>query len=532
MDYNRDLTPYQMVHLLKVKSNGLNGLLVSDGVGVGKTISAGYIIEYCLKVLKKSCIICCPPVLEQKWIEELKVRFGIRAYSTKKTEDYRTMEEELNHTTNYIPHAYVLPYSTLKNRSLSRLTNVGCVIYDEIHHSRNHETKLYSSLIELSKISTYRVGLSATPIHNSLGDLSSAMSLIFPILERDSWNLIVNELWSRNKVHFLHPFITKFDKTKLGIHFTKREVIQIETDFNPSFLNSVELTIDKMGERRGEELSSFEKSIFLRLASSSPAAFFKSQNREIPENYEDSKLNRMVNLINEEGPGRWLIFTEFRATAEVIANKLHQFQPAIISGDSSISERYLAIDDFHKNENGVLIMMPVGCEGLDLQICSRLINYDLHWNPMVIEQRIGRIDRIGQNKESIRVYNFIVLGSIDHHMISIMKDKLGIVSDTFANIEAMLDSGLDSQEYSEMSDEYLSKNGLDIMSKLSNSLPDTDYSLQGLLSIDICKPDLWPDEISDWDNLLEVIQNPKAAQITNQIRVDSMELIEIISDYM
>ena len=240
----------------------------------------------------------------------------------------------------------------------------------------------------------------------------------------------------------------------------------------------------------------------------------------------------MVNLINEEGPGRWLIFTEFRATAEVIANKLHQFQPAIISGDSSISERYLAIDDFHKNENGVLIMMPVGCEGLDLQICSRLINYDLHWNPMVIEQRIGRIDRIGQNKQSIQIYNFIVLGSIDHHMISIMKDKLGIVSDTFANIEAMLNSERESQEYSEISDEYLSKNGIDIMSKLSNSLPDTDYRLQGLLSIDICKSDLWPDEISDWDNLLEVIQNPKAAHITNQIRVDSMELIEIISDYM
>ena len=532
MDYNRDLTPYQMVHLLKMKLNGLNGLLVSDGVGVGKTISAGYIIEYSINVLKKSCIICCPPVLEQKWIEELKTRFGIRAYSTKKTEDYRTMEEELNHTTNYIPHAYVLPYSTIKNRSLSKLSNIGCVIYDEVHHSRNHETKLYSSLIELSKISTYRVGLSATPIHNSLSDLSSALSLIFPILERDSWNLIVNELWLRNRVHFLHPFITKFDKTKLGIHFTKREIYQIETEFNPSFLNSVELTIDKMGERRGKELSSFEKSIFLRLASSSPAAFFRSQNRDIPKNYEDSKLNRMAKLIDNGERGRWLIFTEFRATAEVIANKLQDFQPAIISGESSISERYLAIDDFQKNENGILIMMPVGCEGLDLQVCSRLINYDLHWNPMVIEQRIGRIDRIGQNKKSIQIYNFIVLGSIDHHMISIMKDKLGIVSDTFANIEAMLNSNLDLLEYSELSDDYLSKSGLDIMSKLSNSLPDTDYQLQGLLPIEICKSDLWPKEISDWDNLLKVIQNPKAVHITNQIRIDSMKLIEIITDYM
>ena len=95
------------------------------------------------------------------------------------------------------------------------------VIYDEIHHSRNHETKLYSSLIELSKISTYRVGLSATPIHNSLGDLSSAMSLIFPILERDSWNPIVNELWSRNKVHFLHPLSP--NSTRPNLEYTSQK---------------------------------------------------------------------------------------------------------------------------------------------------------------------------------------------------------------------------------------------------------------------------------------------------------------------
>ena len=74
MGYNRNLTPYQMVHLLKLRSNGLNGLLIADGVGVGKTISAGYIVEYILNVLNESCIVCCLS-LRTKMEEELNLRF-------------------------------------------------------------------------------------------------------------------------------------------------------------------------------------------------------------------------------------------------------------------------------------------------------------------------------------------------------------------------------------------------------------------------------------------------------------------------
>ena len=134
-----------------------------------------------------------------------------------------------------------------------------------------------------------------------------------------------------------------------------------------------------------------------------------------------------------------MIFTEFKITAKLISENLTDYSHSVISGESTFSERYIAIDDFKKNPNGIIIMMPVGCEGLDLQICSRLINYDLHWNPMVIEQRIGRIDRIGQSKDVIHIYNFLVLGSIDYHMLSIMREKIGIVRDTFAGIESLLE---------------------------------------------------------------------------------------------
>jgi SNF2 family DNA or RNA helicase len=534
MEFNRNLTPYQMVHLLKLKSNGLNGLLISDGVGVGKTIAAGYIIEFATRVMKQNCIVCCPPVLEQKWIEELRIRFGIEAYSVKQKEDFNIMIEEMNtKKESTMPRTYVLPYSTAINRDFSHVQSLGCVIFDEVHHARNNETQLYQSLKSISSHSAYRVGLSATPIHNSIEDLSSIMSLLFPVLDLGSWNLIIKEIWARNKIEVLHPFITKFDKSELGIHFTKRNVHNVEVEHSASFTNSVQLTIDKKGERRGKPLSAFEKNIFFRLASSSPAAFFNSQKRDLPKDYDDPKIKALVQLINEKKGERWIIFTEFRATAELIAKNLSNFDPAIVSGESSISERYIAIDDFRKNSQGILIMMPVGCEGLDLQVCSRLVNYDLHWNPMVIEQRIGRIDRIGQNKKEIEIFNFLVRGSIDHHMISVMKDKIGLVTNTFANIEPMLNSDKNQAlEFDMLADDFYDSNGIGIMGRLSTSLPNTDYLLQSLLNEDICKIELWPTTITQWDDTLNLLNDPKAVAQVNKIRQGSMFLIEIISDYL
>jgi SNF2 family DNA or RNA helicase len=72
-------------------------------------------------------------------------------------------------------------------------------------------------------------------------------------------------------------------------------------------------------------------------------------------------------------------------------------------------------------------MTSVGAEGIDLQVCSTMVNYDLTWNPMVLEQRIGRIDRIGQAKTEIHIYNLIVEGSIDEWIIRTLGRKLGLV---------------------------------------------------------------------------------------------------------
>ena len=532
MGFERTFSSYQLVHLLKLRTNGMNGLLIADGVGVGKTISAGYIIEYCAAVMKQSVLVCCPPVLEQKWIEELKLRFGRTSYSVKSKEDFDIMIEELrSKTTN--PSVYVIPYSTAKNRVFPHDISFGLVVYDEIHHARNHETNLFTTLVEIAKKSVYNVGLSATPIHNDVNDLSNIFSILFPDYSRDVWQLVISELWSKNRTDIVHPFVTKFDKSRLGIHFTVRSIHNIQIDLPSSYHNLVKSLLDDRGLSRGSELSSFEKMSFHRMASSSPAAFFSSFGREMPVDYPDPKLQAMIDLIHKNPPGRWLIFTEFLKTADHLAKGLESFRPSILSGSSSFSERYVKIDDFRKNANGIVIMLPVGCEGLDLQVCSRVVNYDLHWNPMVIEQRVGRIDRIGQEKKDIDVYNFEIIGSVDSHMLRTMQEKLGIVADTFADVNHLIEPNQEGRNIAEDVIKSLSEvAGLEMLQTLDKALPGLDYQISDALPDSVCDIASWPQTTQKWDDTLKTFGSVDVERILTETRADSLRLLSILSDYI
>jgi len=183
-----------------------------------------------------------------------------------------------------------------------------------------------------------------------------------------------------------------------------------------------------------------ERIVFYRLAASSPPAFLKSFNIARDQyNIKDPKIERLAELLTGRPDERWLIFTEFKETAAYIENSIQDRIVMVLSGDSDVEERAAAVNIFHNEPNSVIVMTPVGSEGLDFQVCSNLVNYDLHWNPMKIEQRIGRIDRIGQEKDVIQIHNFIARGSIDEMVLETIREKLGLVSDSFADIMPIIE---------------------------------------------------------------------------------------------
>ena len=94
----------------------------------------------------------------------------------------------------------------------------------------------------------------------------------------------------------------------------------------------------------------------------------------------------------------------------------------------------------------MLLSSEVGSEGLDMQFCDALVNYDLPWNPMVVEQRIGRIDRFGQKSPIVNIYNLVVKDSIQEDIYTRLLDRIGIFRGCIGDLEAILDKDLDRRE--------------------------------------------------------------------------------------
>ena len=108
-----------------------------------------------------------------------------------------------------------------------------------------------------------------------------------------------------------------------------------------------------------------------------------------------------------------IVFAVFTDTLRYLKIRLSRKGIKCALIDGSIEDRQAIIDKFKDDDEiRVLLSSEVGSEGLDMQFCDTIVNYDLPWNPMVVEQRIGRIDRIGQVADNIYIYNFIVKGSI------------------------------------------------------------------------------------------------------------------------
>jgi superfamily II DNA or RNA helicase len=166
----------------------------------------------------------------------------------------------------------------------------------------------------------------------------------------------------------------------------------------------------------------------------------------------DSKLEWLVEIltnIEAEGPRtKVLIFTFFVGTAKYLASRLTRAGfPAIwIAGevhsdprDPDRDERGRRMNQFRDDCNTqVLVSTEVGSEGLDFQFCHHLVNYDLPWNPMVVEQRIGRIDRFGQRSPVVQIYSLVVEGTVEDRILYRLFDRIGIFRESIGDLEAIL----------------------------------------------------------------------------------------------
>ncbi|MGI6541040.1 MAG: DEAD/DEAH box helicase [Bacillota bacterium] len=152
-----------------------------------------------------------------------------------------------------------------------------------------------------------------------------------------------------------------------------------------------------------------------------------------PDVKAEALLDWIYRLQQKEGDPnlKVLIFTEFVATQEMLCQFLiaRGFQVACLNGSMDMEERQHAQQMFADSAR-ILVSTDAGGEGLNLQFCHVVINYDIPWNPMRLEQRIGRVDRIGQTNV-VRAINFVLEDSVDHRVLEVLEDKLAVIYDEF-----------------------------------------------------------------------------------------------------
>ena len=149
-----------------------------------------------------------------------------------------------------------------------------------------------------------------------------------------------------------------------------------------------------------------------------------------------------------EANNKVLVFTEFRQTQDFLIRVLNEqgLKCEKVNGSMSMEERHRALVNF-RDEADVLVATDAAGESLNVQFCHIVFNYDLPWNPMALEQRIGRVDRIGQKYE-VKAFNMLTNNSVDYRIYNIIVEKLDIIMDELGidKTSDVLDSTIDAKK--------------------------------------------------------------------------------------
>lgn len=330
-------------------------------------------------------------------------------------------------------------------------------------------TKIKKQLTEAEAVTYNTINDVSTPIKVNINDYFSDYPIYQEII-KDLSSEESNTL--RAKIQYnlaeMSPMSTIFSRTR------KTDVTQ---DWSQAERNTVSLRVD-LGETERLSFDQYIKEYIIskggeiiydeydrpqagawglvtikrQLASSIWATISKNDQLDSGideyENYEDVKVDTLLKIINDafsKGKRKIIVFAIFKKTIKYLNIRLKKagYNPVMIYGDSKIN-KFEVLEQFRTdNSIDVLLSSEVGSEGLDMQFCNCLVNYDLPWNPMVVEQRIGRIDRFGQESPKVNIYNIVVMDTIVEDIFSRLLERIGIFRSSIGDLEAILDKELE-----------------------------------------------------------------------------------------
>jgi SNF2 family DNA or RNA helicase len=455
--------PHQEAACFKVlRDFGGRGIL-ADEVGLGKTVEAGIVLkEYVLRGAVRTALVLVPASLCEQWRAELWEKFEL---------DFVVSRGPAG---QWGRHPFVI--SSLetarheRHRKRVRGADYDMVVCDEAHRLRNHLTLGWKFLNDLNP--RYLLLLTATPVQNDLRELYNLVTLVRPGTVGTFSQFRRDFLSGHDKRtprntprlrRLLKSVMIRTRRADTQLTFAPRKV---ETLWVPQtaperllyrqvsefVASAVHAEHAQPGRPHYFTLMVLQKEMGSSWASASgtleklaahPDGLDSKRVHALAEraralSEDASKLRTLLRCIAGLRGEKAIVFTQFRATQDTIVAALEaeHVPTAVFHGEMGWREKEEALERFRHHDQ-VLVSTEAGGEGRNLQFARIVINYDLPWNPMRLEQRIGRVHRLGQ-EHPVRVVNLVSRGTLEAYVLEILDRKIRMFELVVGEMEEIL----------------------------------------------------------------------------------------------
>jgi SNF2 family DNA or RNA helicase len=447
--------------------------MLCDEVGLGKTIEAGLVLkEYLVRGLVRTVLVLVPPALVSQWREEMAVKFDID-FVTHEDASFRALGTSAWKRCDRI----IASIHTAKQTAHSAVIHeqaYDLVIVDEAHHLKNRGTLSWKFVNGIK--SKYLLLLTATPVQNDLDELFNLITLLSPgqlktpaafrreFVERGDPRKPRNQTKLRE---LLMDVMVRNTRSQVQVVLPPRRAVTVRMALSPAEQVLYEATTRFVREqyRGGGSAQLIARTLQAEAGSSAPALRATLESMRRRGTLGGASLDELCDLagsvasaakadallqILRECPDKLLVFTQYRETQRLLLEILEQsgVASARFSGELSAAEKDEQIAAFARDRK-VLVSTDVGSEGRNLQFCHTILNYDLPWNPMKIEQRVGRVHRIGQT-EPVRIFNLAARDTIEDYILEVLDEKINMFELVVGEVGEILGNLEDEREFEDI----------------------------------------------------------------------------------
>jgi superfamily II DNA or RNA helicase len=461
---------YQQETVRRVLRHFKGRALLADEVGLGKTIEACLVLkEYWARGMVRKVLALTPPSLVTQWKGELAEKFGLAPASPDDSafrSDPARFWREQPLVVASIAMARLEPHA-------SALAGIAwdMVVVDEAHCLKNRASANWKLVNSLNK--KFILMLTATPVENNLIELYNLITLLKPGLlatEAEFRKQFLAPGKPRSPRHperlraLLGEVMVRNTRSAVDVRLPHRVAASVVVLPSPAEARLYGMVSDYVAARRRTAKSADALALHLlqRQAGSSAPALARAIGRMLAESEgigassrrELEAMQEVAGQISWTGKGlqlgrmlagpegrpdaKTVVFTEFTATLEHLVEicEENSLRYAVFSGEMSKAGKDAAIARF-RDEANILLSTGSGGEGRNLQFANTVVNFDLPWNPMRLEQRVGRVHRIGQTQE-VFVFNFCQADTVEEQLLRVLHDKINMFELVVGEMDAIL----------------------------------------------------------------------------------------------